>query len=124
MTSSNLTTCCGGPTLGADEISSLRGDLPHTDVIEEVSGLLALLGSPVRLRAALALRRQSGLCVCELAELTGTNLASISAHLQKLRLAGVVRSQRDGQLVRYTLLKVEEVDQLEPLLKCALRAEQ
>lgn len=86
----------------------------------EASHLLALLGSPVRLRLVLALRRQSGLCVCDLAELADSNLALVSAHLQKLKLSGVVRAQRDGQMVRYTFLKVEEVDFLEPLLRCSV----
>ena len=120
MTGNLPPQCCGGPSLGAEGVARLRAELPAQEVVEEISGLLALLGSPVRLRVVLALRRQSGLCVCDLAELTGTNLAAVSAHIQKLRLAGVVRSQRDGQMVRYTLLKVEEVNQLEPMLRCAL----
>lgn len=111
--------CCGGPSLGAEGFAHLRAGLPPQDVVEEISGLLLLLGSPVRLCVVIALRRQSGLCVCDLAELTGTSLAAVSAHLQKLKLAGVVRSERDGQMVRYTLLKVEEVDRLEPMLRCA-----
>lgn len=111
--------CCG-PSLGDEEIGRLRAELPAPELVEEAGRLLALLGSPVRLRLVLALRRQSGLCVCDLAELADTNLAAASAHLQKLRLSGVVCSQRDGQMIRYTLLKVPEVDCLEPLLRCSV----
>lgn len=120
MTKKPPPICCGGPTLGDDGIARLRAELPTPELVEEAGRLLALLGSPVRLRLVLALRHQSGLCVCDLAELAESNLAAVSAHLQKLKLSGVVRAQRDGQMVRYTLLKVEEVDCLEPLLRCSV----
>lgn len=120
MTKKPPPICCGGPSLGDGGIARLRAELPAPELVEEASRLLALFGSPVRLRLVLALRRQSGLCVCDLAELADSNLAAVSAHLQKLKLAGVVRSQRDGQMARYTLLKVEEVDCLEPLLRCSM----
>lgn len=116
----SLPTCCGGPSLGNEGISRLRAELPVSELVEEAARLLALLGSPVRLRLVLALRRQSGLCVCDLAALAESNLATVSAHLQKLKLSGVVRAKRDGQMIRYTLLKVEEVDCLEPLLRCSV----
>ena len=107
--------CSGVPPLGDDGSAWLRAEL-----MEEVSLLLTLLRSLVRLRLVPALRRQSGLYVRDLAELADCIFTSISAHINKLMLLGVIRAEHDGQMVRYTLLKVEEVDCLEPLLRCSV----
>lgn len=44
-------------------------------------------------------------CVCDLAELAGCDMSTMSNHLAVLRHAGVVRSQRRGSQVFYALAK-------------------
>lgn len=108
--------CCGEPSLGAAGVDALRRELPPDDAIDEAAAFLAMASSPVRLRLLLALRRRAELCVCDLAELVGMSAAAVSAHLQKLKLSGVVRSRRDGQMTRYSLAMAEEVGRVESLL--------
>jgi ArsR family transcriptional regulator len=53
-------------------------------------------------------------CVCELRELTGTDLSTVSKHLAILRKAGLVTSQKRGLKVFYRLC----CDCLVPFLNC------
>lgn len=64
---------------------------------------LRLVGDPTRLRLLFALAQGESNVAC-LAELADANASAVSQHLAKLRLAGVVRAQREGQQVFYELV--------------------
>lgn len=42
-------------------------------------------------------------CVCELRELVGADLSTVSKHLSVMRNAGIVDSRKEGQMVFYRL---------------------
>ena len=42
-------------------------------------------------------------CVCELAELVGADMSTVSKHLAVLRNAGIVRDRKEGTTVYYSL---------------------
>lgn len=58
--------------------------------------MFAMLATPVRVHI-LWLLADGGQDVGTLAENTGQTLATVSHHLGKLKLAGLVRDQRDGK---------------------------
>ena len=58
------------------------------------------LGHPTRLMAVAAIG-QGERCVCELTELAGCDMSTMSNHLAVLKAAGVVRSERRGARVFY-----------------------
>ncbi|MCV7230529.1 winged helix-turn-helix transcriptional regulator [Mycolicibacterium komossense] len=58
--------------------------------------MFAMLATPVRVHI-LWLLAHGGQDVGTLAENTGQSLATVSHHLGKLKLAGLVRDQRDGK---------------------------
>ena len=60
------------------------------------------LGHPSRLLMVDALRKGE-LCVCDLQELVGADMSTISRHLSVLREAGVVSSDRRGTSIYYRL---------------------
>lgn len=62
----------------------------------------ALLADVTRLRIVWNLR-DGELSVNELAERVGKAAATVSQHLGKLRLAGIVQTRRDGNFVHYRL---------------------
>jgi ArsR family transcriptional regulator len=65
--------------------------------------LFGALAHPLRLRAALLLRDQGELCVCELTHVFATQQPVVSRHLAQLRQAGLVTSRRDGTWIHYRL---------------------
>ena len=60
------------------------------------------LGHPSRLLMVEALGRGE-LCVCELRELVGSDMSTISKHLSILREAGIVADERRGTNIYYSL---------------------
>jgi len=64
--------------------------------------VLKALSHPTRLRIV-DLLREGELCVSRLEELLGVPQPSVSQHLQRLRYAGLIDSERKGHLVCYRL---------------------
>jgi len=62
--------------------------------------MLKLLADPTRLRIVWSLLHGEH-SVSDLAEHVGARVPTVSQHLAKLRLAGVVRSRRDGTQIFY-----------------------
>lgn len=61
------------------------------------------LGDGTRLRLLLLLRRNGRLCVCELVHALDAGQPRVSRHLGHLRDLGLVRDERRGQWVYYTI---------------------
>lgn len=72
------------------------------DDLEEVSLVLKLLGDKTRLTMMKLLEKQE-CCVCELVEVFKTSQPSVSQHLRKLKDAGLVKENRKGQWIFYSI---------------------
>lgn len=70
--------------------------------IGKASHVLKLLGDKTRL-TMMAILRQRNCCVCELHEVFDISQPSISQHLRKLKDAGLVKEDRRGQWIYYSL---------------------
>ncbi|MGW2183507.1 ArsR/SmtB family transcription factor [Streptomyces sp. NPDC001732] len=73
---------------------------PPAEVLAEAAASFGLLASPARLHIVWALA-QGESDVTGLAERVGGALPAVSQHLTKLKLAGLVRSCRDGRRMVY-----------------------
>jgi ArsR family transcriptional regulator len=63
------------------------------------------LGDPIRLQLVDVLRKHAGeVCVCELVPLFDVSQPTLSHHLNKLRMAGIVDSERRGLWAYYYVL--------------------
>ena len=71
-------------------------DDPSAGVLAQAAGAFGLLASPARLHIVWALA-QGESDVTGLAERVGGALPAVSQHLTKLKLAGLVRSRREGR---------------------------
>mgnify|MGYP002358444395 CR=1 FL=1 len=60
------------------------------------------LGHPARMFIVEELTK-SGQCVCKLTEMLELDISTVSKHLSVLKAAGVVRDEKRGQQVFYTL---------------------
>jgi ArsR family transcriptional regulator len=70
--------------------------------LERVSNVLKLLGDKTRL-TIVGLLNLRECCVCEFQEVFDTSQPSISQHLRKLKDAGIVKEERRGQWIYYSL---------------------
>lgn len=70
--------------------------------IDQVSHVLKLLGDKTRL-TMMAILKQRECCVCEFLEVFDMSQPSISQHLRKLKDASLVKEERRGQWIYYSL---------------------
>lgn len=75
---------------------------PSDEEVTTAAVAFRLLGEETRLRILWQLR-QGPAAVGDLAAAAGAHLPAVSQHLAKLRMAGLVRSSRDGARVIYAI---------------------
>ena len=74
------------------------------DEIERLADIFKALSEPTRLRLVKLLSENKGaLCVNALAHMLGVTQSAVSQHLRVLRQAGLVRGERCGHFVHYSL---------------------
>jgi DNA-binding transcriptional ArsR family regulator len=86
----------------AAQPTSAHADVLSADQVSAAVTSFALLADPTRVRMLWALR-DNELDVASLARVAGCRPTVASQHLSKLRFAGLVVGQRDGQRVVYRL---------------------
>ncbi|WP_374727564.1 ArsR/SmtB family transcription factor [Haloactinomyces albus] len=84
-----------------DASASAGQQLPAEDLVEAAGTALRMLTDPTRLRIVWLLR-ETEMDVAGLATATGAARPAVSQHLAKLRLAGLVRTRREGRRAVYT----------------------
>ncbi|MDF5753604.1 metalloregulator ArsR/SmtB family transcription factor [Spongiactinospora sp. TRM90649] len=95
-------------------------DDPPGEVLAEVAEVFGLLASPLRLHIVWALAQRE--CdVTGLADRVGGALPAVSQHLTKLKLAGLVRSRREGRRVVYLVDDADVVDTVRLLVDRRMR---
>jgi DNA-binding transcriptional ArsR family regulator len=70
--------------------------------MREFMNITKALADENRVRALLALRKGE-LCVCQITELFGLAVSTVSKHLSILYQAGLVNSRKDGRWIYYRL---------------------
>lgn len=61
------------------------------------------LSDETRLKITYALTIEQSLCVCDVASIIGSSIATASYHLRHLKKIGLAKSQRNGKMVYYSL---------------------
>jgi DNA-binding transcriptional ArsR family regulator len=82
------------------------------ELLEEVSGIIRLMGHAHRLKIAELLIEQSR-PVGELAEAVGLPAAAVSQHLSHMKAHGIVSSRREGRTVLYEVVHPSAVRMIE-----------
>ena len=101
--------CPGGLTISAEDLAVMKGKVQSCAEIDELAAFFATAGSPHRLRILLYLTQAEELCVCDLAELLGLNMTTVSAHLNKMKMQGILKTRRDAQMIHYSIADPERV---------------
>ena len=68
-----------------------------------LSEILSLTGNSVRLKILYLLKREGRLCVCDLSDILNMNVSAISQHLRKLRDRKLIFSQKEAQVIFYSI---------------------
>jgi ArsR family transcriptional regulator len=82
--------------------------------------IIHALANPTRLFLVDELMKGPDRCVCELSELAGGEMSTISRHLAVLREAGIIQEQRQGRM-RFYHLRSQKVRAFFDCAECCLR---
>ena len=93
---------CSEHGVHSDKVASARLSLPVGGTALALSDFFKLLGDPTRLRILFAIEREP-LCVCDIAETLGMTKSAVSHQLKMLRQNDLVRFEREGKNVIYSL---------------------
>jgi len=83
--------------------------------------VIKALAHPARLLIVEELAEHEERCVCELTDLVGTDMSTVSRHLAQLRDAGIVEVEKRGQMAFYrnrVKCLLEFFDCIESVLRC------
>jgi DNA-binding transcriptional ArsR family regulator len=89
--------------------------------------IIKAMAHPARLFIVDELSKNGERCVCDLTEMIGTDMSTVSRHLSQLKDAGIVEVEKRGQMVFYRL-RVKCIlnffDCVESVIKCNAKSQQ
>ncbi|CAM3551097.1 ArsR/SmtB family transcription factor [Marinicrinis lubricantis] len=65
--------------------------------------MFKILADETRMKIAFALCEEDELCVCDVANIIGSTMATASHHLRTLNQLGLAKNRKEGKLVFYSL---------------------
>jgi DNA-binding transcriptional ArsR family regulator len=86
-----------------ERVESTKAALVSAEDAERLAERFRLLADPGRLRLVYALLEAGEMCVCDLAATVEASESATSHQLRQLRLAGLLRSRKEGRTVYYRI---------------------
>ena len=93
---------CDCNVIHEDAVSRVRASMPDADNFYDLANLYKMFADSTRIKILWALSCEK-MCVCDLAVLLGMTKSAISHQLKSLRLANLVKYDRQGKIVHYSL---------------------
>lgn len=98
-----------------DKVKRVQESFETVD-FQQISLLFKALSDPNRLKVVYALVQEEEVCVCDIANILNSTMATASHHLRLLRNMGLAKQRKEGKLVFYSI----DHDQLRDLVRFAL----
>ena len=89
--------------------------------------IIKALAHPTRLMLVDELDEHGERCVCELTELVGSEMSTVSRHLAQLKEAGIVELERRGTMIFYRLrvkCLLKFIECIESVMACNAKSQQ
>ncbi|MCY7298085.1 MAG: metalloregulator ArsR/SmtB family transcription factor [Ilumatobacteraceae bacterium] len=94
---------CTVRSVDAAKVGAAKDRALPVDDVDRITELFRLIGEPTRVRLLYALVEAGEMCVCDLAAVVDAPETSVSHALRLMRIAGIVRTRRDGRMIFYSL---------------------
>ena len=98
-----------------EKVNRIQGELEKED-LSSVAQLFKALADENRAKISFALCQDDELCVCDVANIIGSSVATASHHLRTLHKQGIVKYRKEGKLAFYSL----DDDHIKELITLAL----
>ncbi|MCL2588860.1 MAG: metalloregulator ArsR/SmtB family transcription factor [Oscillospiraceae bacterium] len=93
---------CDCNVIHEEVVARVQAVMPEGERFSALANLYKLFADPTRLKILWALSKER-MCVCDLAVLLGATKSAVSHQLKSLRLAKLVKNEKVGKNVYYTL---------------------
>ena len=93
---------CDCEMIHEEVVTRVRADMPAGESFYDLANLYKMFADKTRIKILWALSREK-MCVCDLAALLGMTKSAISHQLRALRLTNLIRNDRQGKVVYYSL---------------------
>ena len=93
---------CDGNIIHEEAVARVRAAMPDGGQFYELANFYKIVADNTRLKILWALSLED-MCVCDLAALLGLTISAISHQLKSLRLAKLVKFNKQGKVVYYSL---------------------
>jgi len=93
---------CDCDAIHVDIVNRVQNDMLSDKDFADLANLFKMFADDTRLRILWALSKNE-LCVCDLAVLLDMTKSAVSHQLKKLRLANLIKNERRGREVFYSL---------------------
>ncbi len=94
---------CNKEKAHAATVKRVKEGILSSSEVEKVCSVFRLLADPTRMKAVLALMKGE-MCVYHLAEVTDSTVSGVSHQLRLLREKGIVKAERFGKNVEYSII--------------------
>ncbi|MEQ2525205.1 transcriptional regulator [Robertmurraya yapensis] len=84
------------------KVKRIQGEM-QKEKLSEVALLFKALADENRAKVTFALCQDDELCVCDVANIIGSSVATASHHLRTLHKQGIVKYRKEGKLAFYSL---------------------
>ena len=95
-------TTCDCHAIHEETVERVRSAMPDGTDFTTLSNLYKMFADSTRIRILWALSREA-MCVCDLAVLLSMTKSAISHQLKALRLTNLVKFEKQGKIVYYSL---------------------
>ena len=93
---------CSCSVIHEDVVKSVMDQMPEERVFDDAATFFKVMGDKTRFKILWSLDRAE-MCVCDLAAALRMTKSAVSHQLRKLRENSLVRAQRRGKMVFYTI---------------------
>jgi len=104
-----------------EQIPSCLLEKMPTEAIEQAAEILKQLAHPVRLKIIDLLHTMGELPVCEITHHLDISQAATSQHLNQMRRIGMLRGERRGKAVWYSVIDDRPIALLNCICNCCVR---
>jgi DNA-binding transcriptional ArsR family regulator len=84
------------------KVSRVSAALQNVDT-PEIARMFKALSDETRMKIIYALCREDELCVCDVAHIIGSTVATASHHLRLLKQMGLAKYRKEGKMVFYSI---------------------
>ena len=106
---------CDCEIIHEDVVKKVKATFPEDEMIFDLADFYKIFGDTTRVKILYALDK-SELCVCDISALLGMSISAVSHQLRTLRESDLVRTERQGKVIYYSLAD----EHVKSILECGI----